>query len=316
MKNPKISVVIPAHNEEEIILDSLNSVVSNKYSKKEIIVVNDGSTDRTREIVEEFSKKHKEVRLINFDEGHSAAFARNRGAENAKGDILVFLDADTWVNPIFLGEIAKKHSFADGYSTMNVPSEKKLLSRILSGFIGPSDKLNLNDGVVSNSPGFVNPMFFALSMKAYKKLNGYDEELFYYEDEDFASRFHSLGFKSVLVKDAIQYFELPANFWGFLRQCKWIGVGVNTIKDARLKRSLLKNWTLKFLFAIFPLFFLFNLNIFRILFFANLIVVYLCLVRRNHNFLISLLALPFFYIKSVLVFFNLIVRRKDKPKNS
>ncbi len=316
MKKPKISIVIPAHNEEEIIIESLNSVVSNKYSNKEIIVVNDGSTDRTKELVEKFSKKHKEVKLINFNEGHSAAFARNRGAENATGDILVFLDADTWINDIFLEEIAKKHFLGDGYSTLNHPSKKKLLPKILSGFLGPSDKLNLADGIVSDSPGFVRPMFFALSMKAYKKLKGYDEELFYYEDDDLASRFHDAGFKSVLVKNAVQFFELPADISGFFRQCKWIGIGINTIKDSELKKRLFKNWTLKFLFSVFPLFFLFNLEIFLILFFLSLMTIYLSLIRRNRNFLLSILALPFFYIKSVLVFFNLIIQRKVKSKNS
>ena len=50
-KNPKISVIIPAHNEEDLIGRSIDSVLANKFENKEIIVVNDGSTDKTSQIV-------------------------------------------------------------------------------------------------------------------------------------------------------------------------------------------------------------------------------------------------------------------------
>ncbi len=310
MKNPKITVIIPAHNEDEIILDCLNSVASNNYKNKEVIVVNDGSTDKTQKLVEDFSKKHKYVKLINYEKGHSAAFARNRGAENANGDIFIFLDADTVVNSIFLEEISKNYLVADGFSTMNVSLKTKILPKILSAFVGPSDKLNLENGTISDSPGFVKPMFFAMSAKAYRKIGGYDEEIFYYEDEDLTKRFYDSGFKSVLVKNAIQSFELPADLGGFYRQCKWIGFGTNTIKDTQLKKSLFKSWTLKFFYVISPLLFLFNKNFFFTILIANLLLVYLSLVKRNHNPLISIFALPFFYIKTALVFFGLISKRK------
>jgi cellulose synthase/poly-beta-1,6-N-acetylglucosamine synthase-like glycosyltransferase len=87
---PLISVVIPAYNEEENIERCLKSVLSSKYERLEIIVVNDGSDDRTREIVE---NKFSEVKLISVPRsGRSRAV--NVGIESAKGEIILLTDAD------------------------------------------------------------------------------------------------------------------------------------------------------------------------------------------------------------------------------
>ncbi|MEM3399961.1 MAG: glycosyltransferase family A protein, partial [Candidatus Micrarchaeia archaeon] len=105
---PSVSIVIPAHNEERTIEGCVRSCLSQKIKPHEIIVVNDGSTDRTREIVEEIAKEHPEVKILNFERGHSAAFARNRGAEKATGDVLVFIDADvTLLDEDFVEKVAR-----------------------------------------------------------------------------------------------------------------------------------------------------------------------------------------------------------------
>lgn len=94
-----ISIVIPAYNAErfiEILLKNLANQVESEHKMNndcEIIVVNDGSKDRTKEIVEKFEKKFPYIRLINQDnKGESGA--RNTGIENANGDYVYFLDCD------------------------------------------------------------------------------------------------------------------------------------------------------------------------------------------------------------------------------
>lgn len=98
MKTPKFSVIIPAHNEEDVIERAIKSILNQTYQNFEIIISNDGSTDKTKEIVENLIKKDKRIKILNQDKGHSAAFARNWGAEKAKGEILIFLDADTFIS--------------------------------------------------------------------------------------------------------------------------------------------------------------------------------------------------------------------------
>ena len=103
---PIVSIVIPAYNEENSILETIGSVLKLNYprGKLEIIVVNDGSTDSTRAKVEAFIKKGKSVILIN-QKNHGKAAALNKGLKRAKGDFFVCLDADSVVTPEALNQL-------------------------------------------------------------------------------------------------------------------------------------------------------------------------------------------------------------------
>jgi glycosyltransferase involved in cell wall biosynthesis len=87
----KISVIIPAFNAEQYLAQTVSSVLGQTHRDLEVIVVDDGSTDRTREVAESFSDAR--VRVLTGPNGGVSA-ARNRGAGVATGEILAFLDAD------------------------------------------------------------------------------------------------------------------------------------------------------------------------------------------------------------------------------
>ncbi|MEN8221980.1 MAG: glycosyltransferase family A protein [Acidobacteriota bacterium] len=91
-KYPLVSVIVPAYN-SKYIRETLNSILDQTYENIEIIVVNDGSTDNTADIVSGF----KNVRLISTD-NRGAAAARNTGLNICKGDMISFLDSDDiWI---------------------------------------------------------------------------------------------------------------------------------------------------------------------------------------------------------------------------
>ncbi len=90
----KISVIIPAHNSEHVLLECLESLKASTYAVDEIIVVNDGSSDNTLSVAEKCG-----VKTVNLDGHHDANYCRNKGAEVATGDILLFLDSDIVVQP-------------------------------------------------------------------------------------------------------------------------------------------------------------------------------------------------------------------------
>lgn len=88
-----VSVIIPAYNGEAYIGDAIASIVAQTYTHYEIIVVDDGSTDRTAQIVSEYNT------IYLFQNNQGVAIARNRGLEEAKGDYIAFLDQDDFFLP-------------------------------------------------------------------------------------------------------------------------------------------------------------------------------------------------------------------------
>lgn len=90
---PLVTVIIPVYNVEKYLRQALDSVVNQTYSNLEIIIVNDGSTDSSLNICEEYSKKDNRIVLISVPNGGLGA-ARNHGLEKATGEYIVFLDSD------------------------------------------------------------------------------------------------------------------------------------------------------------------------------------------------------------------------------
>ncbi|MFH1308551.1 MAG: glycosyltransferase family 2 protein [Patescibacteria group bacterium] len=308
----KITVVIPAHNEEKEIGRCIESVLKNNYENKEIIVVNDGSTDKTAEVVKGYQKENKNIKLLNFEEGHSAAFSRNRGAEKATGEVIIFCDADDHLNDKFLEEIGKKIGKVDGFIVICLPVRSSFMNKALAGMIGRPFKLKLQDGSVYDKTNHeqAGSMFFTITKKAFQKMGGYDEKTFYFEDHSFSDKFYDMGFKAILVKNAVQFFELPNTFHGFIRQCQWIGKGTNTIKNKKMRRMKKLIWLLKFLFIISPLFFVWNLTWFLIFLIGTIAITYIRTTWRNKKPLLSFVTLPLVYLKTILVFWNILFPEK------
>ena len=92
----KFSFIIPVYNVEQYIRDCLNSVLSQTFTCWEAICVNDGSTDRSLEILKEYAEKDNRIRIITQPNGGLSA-ARNEGLKAANGDFVFFLDSDDWV---------------------------------------------------------------------------------------------------------------------------------------------------------------------------------------------------------------------------
>ena len=90
----KLSVIIPCFNGEKELGDTLNCLINTGYEDMEIIVVNDASTDRTPQIVEEFSEQYPIVRLINNEKNSGLSATRNNGIRHANGEYIQFMDHD------------------------------------------------------------------------------------------------------------------------------------------------------------------------------------------------------------------------------
>lgn len=93
MREPLVSVIVPAFNAEKYIAESINSVLDQTYRHWELIVVNDGSSDRTAEITQAFAESDRRIKYV-YQKNQGLAGARNTGIKNSSGELVAFLDAD------------------------------------------------------------------------------------------------------------------------------------------------------------------------------------------------------------------------------
>lgn len=91
--SPLISIITPVYNVEKFLQQTIDSVLIQTYSNWELILVDDGSTDKSSEICQTYLKKDKRITYIHKENGGQAS-ARNLGIKNAKGDYITFLDSD------------------------------------------------------------------------------------------------------------------------------------------------------------------------------------------------------------------------------
>lgn len=99
--NDLISIIIPAYNAEKILPKCLDSILAQTYPSYEVILVNDGSKDRTGEIADSYAAKDSRIKVIHKVNG-GVSSARNEGLKIAAGEWVVFIDSDDWVEQRFL----------------------------------------------------------------------------------------------------------------------------------------------------------------------------------------------------------------------
>ena len=159
----KISVIVPAYNSESTIERCLKSLIKQTYNNMEIIVINDGSTDKTDEIIRRIvAENFDKIKYISR-ENKGIGFTRNEGLKNATGDLIGFTDSDDFVEPDMFEKMFLKmtESNADivncNYNVCNLNSKNKVdikLPNIVS---------------FDDYPQIINKIDFAPWNKLYKK---------------------------------------------------------------------------------------------------------------------------------------------------
>ena len=141
-----ISIVIPLYNKEKAIVRTLDSVLAQTYKDYELIIVNDGSTDHSKQVVEDYIKSQiagtvtnykSQIRLINKPNG-GVCSARNRGIKEAKGEYIAFLDADDlWDKDYLMEQVRMIADFPKaamwGINFAEVTNGNQLVRRLATG---------------------------------------------------------------------------------------------------------------------------------------------------------------------------------------
>ena len=163
-----ISVIIPVYNVEKYINECLNSVINQEYKNIEIICVNDGSTDKSMEKLEEFGKKDSRIRIISR-ENKGSSYARNLGLKESEGEYIYFLDSDDYISKDYLKNMYEKMAetdadivFNDNIISFDDTNRTKTKQVI---------KNKLENGIYKVDPEFINKRFLnpVVWSKLYKK---------------------------------------------------------------------------------------------------------------------------------------------------
>lgn len=216
---PPLTVIVPAYNEEMVIEATLTSLLISDYDNFEIIVVDDGSTDRTSDVVREKFSGEPRVRLFTVANAGKAN-ALNYGLRHAKGEVVIALDADTVFAPQAIGALA--HRFYDPRigavagnakvgNRINIVTRWQALEYITSQNMDRRAFASLN--CITVVPGAVGAWRRDLLTEA----GGFTSDTLA-EDQDLTLRIRRLGYKIGYEEGAIAWTEAPATLRSLAKQ--------------------------------------------------------------------------------------------------
>ena len=110
--DPLVSVIVPVYNASDSLSDCLKSIISQTYGNMEIILVDDGSTDGSGELCDEWCGKDHRIRVFHKENG-GVSSARNRGLEECTGDLIGFVDADDRIEAVMYEKLAESIADSD-----------------------------------------------------------------------------------------------------------------------------------------------------------------------------------------------------------
>jgi glycosyltransferase involved in cell wall biosynthesis len=207
-QKPRVSVVIPALNEEKHIEACLLSVRTQTLKPLEIIVCDGNSEDRTREI----ARKHADKVVI--EKKRTAAAERQKGAMLAKGDIIAFIDSDSIADPKWLEQTAKAFSdrrVSAAYGPVLI-FDGSSVDRFMSRYVF-NQYIRLSHALGKPSPAGIN---MAVRRSAFLKVKGFDISLKTMEDIELFKRLAAIG-KIAFCPGAVFTSARRLKKWGYLK---------------------------------------------------------------------------------------------------
>ncbi len=222
---PKVSVLIPAWNEEVGILKTIRSVLAARYPNFEVVVINDGSTDKTHSLVSDFIQQHEQssrnhipIKYLRLPNGGKAK-AMNQGLNVASGEFVITIDADSVMDPMTIERMVKRFDndkvagvagnvvIANRYKPIELMQQ---LEYLVGFFFKRADS-------VMGSLFIIGGAAAAYRKSALEAIGGFDESIIT-EDIELSTRLLKHGFVTRYAHDAVVYTEGPSDFASLCRQ--------------------------------------------------------------------------------------------------
>ena len=307
---PLVSVIIPAHKEGRHLGNAIKSISEQSYDRIELLVINDGEDAETNrayyDAIMTFDARDR-ARTLVYTQGFfgSAAKSRNRGARSAKGDIFIFHDADCIADKEMVKNVVKGIELGfDGVATKTTVVEpRNLIERAIKAERSIGYDMTQKEAVEIHKGA---PVLVA-NMKAecFKKLNGFNEKIFYFEDQDLTNRFFDMGFNALFDPTVIEYHNDPSTLKEQVDQSLSNGKGIRTlIKQGKIHKLLIPLYPFVFLGGIIS-FFLGNYILSTILW-SPIMFILLILMSQEDDIIGVIVFIPLFLLRNIFKLVGLI----------
>jgi len=230
--NPLVSIIVPAHNEEQAIERSIQSLLEQGYPRKEIIIVDDGSTDHTYQIANEFARKGL-IKLVHREvSSGKKARAVNHGIVFARGEIVVTVDADTLMEPMALQRLIEPFSdprIGAVSGNVRVLNHSNLLSKLQAYEYVLAMEMGRRFQAISGMLMIIPGAAGAIRLRLARSVGLYDPDTIT-EDFDITIKVHKTGMKVKFASNAVGWTVVPDNWRDWFRQrSRWTAGQLQTL---------------------------------------------------------------------------------------
>lgn len=247
LEPPAVSVVIPAYNAAATLGEQLDALTAQAWSGTwEIVVVDNGSTDSTPELVDRESRTCPQLRLVSATDGTGPSYARNVGARHARGRSLAFCDADDVVAPGWLAAVG------DALATNEFVCGPVELRELNPPWLWESRGTAGTDAATwfDDQFPFASSCNVGINRARFLEQGGFDESLHIGEDIELSMRLHLQGVPLDFIADAIVHYRYRPTLWSTFERAIAYGAAHPTIAELwrartgrRVARSkAFRNW--------------------------------------------------------------------------
>ena len=211
---PKVTVLMSAYNSERYLLESIESILSQTFQDFEFLIINDGSTDKTREII--LSINNSRIRLVDNEQNIGLTRSLNKGLRLAKGEFIARLDADDISEP---ERLQRQVDFLEAHSEIALlgtwHKEIDAEGNLVGMWELPSDSIQIRWALLFYTP-FVHSSVMIRKDVVLQKIGFYNEAISYSQDYELWARVAKtlpvFSLKERLVKTRVNPFSMTATY--------------------------------------------------------------------------------------------------------
>lgn len=275
-KNPTVSIIIANYNGEAYIQTCLQAVLKTAYDNFDVIVVDDGSTDTSKEIIKKIALSNKKITFLENKKNIGLSRSRNKAIQKSHSEILIFLDNDTQVTPSWVKNIIKVLCFdkkIGGVQSKLVEFDKRDTIQLVGTKLIPYTGWSVPLGRGAKKEKFKRPIkiigigaAFAVKREVVDTIGLFDQHMVYFnEDLDYSWRIWIAGWKVLLAPESIVYHWTKSPNMRKNTNSTLERIYYNMCRNS--VRSMLKNYEINSLLYYFPI------NILILVFRATLVLI-------------------------------------------